>query len=495
MKSIVIRKDHLLAIGMTVILALLVVSCADDSTAPVITGTNSTTFTEGEAGTFTIMATGFPYPSFSITGALPSGVTLNSKTGVLSGTPAVGAKGTYPLTITARNRKSSVTQNFTLIVRQAFGVVALSTVGSIGILDSNTQTLTSINLTGQLGTYGGGLFDVAITPDGNTTLISNFGDAKVYFINTSDPSAPVVSGSLTLAYLNNEDPPAEANMFAEDITITPDGRFALVTDGGFSTTIAVINIANRSLVEMSGIGDTKSHNAVSISPDGQTVLTADFFNGFVHAYTINAAGHLTFVASTDVSNRDNANAMTTRPVNLAISPDGRTVIVGPYGIASTITFPVLTITGPGHLSAPTYITPTTSIEGFQSIVFNPTGTRAYVHCSTPAPDPLPDPDYEEKNVIMTLNITAPGVVSQTGTPLAIDFFNKSMLFGVDTLALDRTGEHLYVSNPTISGGLTYIQVINISTNTIAKRINIAPVDTGDPEPTESIPTGITFWHP
>jgi hypothetical protein len=85
--------------------------------APAITSANSTTFTVGSAGTFTVTAIGFPIPTFSEVGALPSGVTLNSSTGVLSGTPGAGTGGSYPVTITATNAVSpDAIQNFTLTV-------------------------------------------------------------------------------------------------------------------------------------------------------------------------------------------------------------------------------------------------------------------------------------------------------------------------------------------------------------------------------------------
>ena len=70
---------------------------------PAITSGSSTTFTVGTAGTFTVTATGFPAPTFSEVGALPTGVTLNTTTGVLSGTPATGAGKTYSITFTASN--------------------------------------------------------------------------------------------------------------------------------------------------------------------------------------------------------------------------------------------------------------------------------------------------------------------------------------------------------------------------------------------------------
>lgn len=91
--------------------------------APAITSANSTTFTVGTAGSFTVTTTGFPTPALTETGALPSGVTFTDNgngTGKLSGTPAAGTAGTYPITITASNGVlPNATQAFTLTVSSA----------------------------------------------------------------------------------------------------------------------------------------------------------------------------------------------------------------------------------------------------------------------------------------------------------------------------------------------------------------------------------------
>ena len=84
---------------------------------PAITSPVTTTFKTGTAGTFTTTSTGFPAATYTETGSLPSGVTLSSG-GVLSGTPAAGTGGSYPITITATNAAGSATQSFTLVVNQ-----------------------------------------------------------------------------------------------------------------------------------------------------------------------------------------------------------------------------------------------------------------------------------------------------------------------------------------------------------------------------------------
>ncbi len=70
--------------------------------APTITQRQPREFHSWTAGSFTATATGYPVAmTFSEFGALPSGVTL-STAGILSGTPAAGTGGSYPITITAR---------------------------------------------------------------------------------------------------------------------------------------------------------------------------------------------------------------------------------------------------------------------------------------------------------------------------------------------------------------------------------------------------------
>jgi hypothetical protein len=98
-----------------------VFSFSPATAAPTITSANATTFMAGTAGSsFTVTATGTPVPTLSETGTLPSGVTFvnnGNGTATLSGTPASGTQGTYPLTITASNGVGSpATQNFTLTV-------------------------------------------------------------------------------------------------------------------------------------------------------------------------------------------------------------------------------------------------------------------------------------------------------------------------------------------------------------------------------------------
>jgi hypothetical protein len=90
------------------------VSFGFQNPAPAFTSAATATFTAGEAGSFLFTASGTPAPTYSLqSGSLPTGITLNSNTGVLSGTTTAG---TYTFTIRATNSVGTADQAFTLTV-------------------------------------------------------------------------------------------------------------------------------------------------------------------------------------------------------------------------------------------------------------------------------------------------------------------------------------------------------------------------------------------
>ena len=87
---------------------------------PQFLSSNEVTFTAGLPSSFTITALGYPTPSLTVLGVLPSGISfLDNGKGIatLSGTPANGSGGVYSLILMAQNNVTpNATQNFTLTV-------------------------------------------------------------------------------------------------------------------------------------------------------------------------------------------------------------------------------------------------------------------------------------------------------------------------------------------------------------------------------------------
>jgi hypothetical protein len=138
---------------------------------PSITSANSTTFTVGAAGSFTLSTAAGTYPSvtFSESGALPSGVTLSSS-GALSGIPAAGTGGTYRIIVSAANGVSpNAVQDFTLTVDQAPAITSTNNT-SFTWEASNLFTVTATGTpTPSLSESGALPNGVTFTDNGNGT--------------------------------------------------------------------------------------------------------------------------------------------------------------------------------------------------------------------------------------------------------------------------------------------------------------------------------------
>jgi DNA-binding beta-propeller fold protein YncE len=335
-----------------------------------------------------------------------------------------------------------------VVAGEPIGVFANSNTNSIGFINPESQEVIKSLVKGSLGSYGGGLFDVVITSDGKTAIVSNFGDSKIFFIDISGGFnvVPTILGHTRIPF------------FAEDLAITPDDKYVLVTDGGFASRIAVIDVAGRYVVNNQNFKNVYS-NAVAIAPDGQTVLTADYFAGKINLFTFDGeTGMLTHVGTKLV--------LPSRPVNVSISPDGKTAIAVS---ASGYYAPVFAL-GTGTMEFKGFVT--LPHKSGQSCVFSNDGTKAYY---------LSNSVYY-RAMIEVLDVTGPGEVISSGVSIqARPKRGTSQLFGVDTIAIEPAGKYLYVSNPTISGGTTRISVIDLTINS-----QVGYLEAG------GIPTGIAF---
>jgi len=336
---------------------------------------------------------------------------------------------------------------------EQIGVFANNNTNSIQFINPLAQTVSAEQLKGSLGSYGGGLFDVVITPNGKTAIVSNFGDSRIFFIDISGgfDVTPTIIGKTHIPF------------FAEDMAITPDGQYVLITDGGFAPSIAVVDIATHKLSNIQSFGTAYS-NAVAISSaksvefGSYMVLTADYFQSRINVFRL-YGDTLDYVKS--------INVYPARPVNIEISPDGQTAIAA---TANGFRVPVLKITDNAHVKFSGFaIMPHKS---GQSCVFSPDGTKAYY---------LSNSVYY-RAMIEVLEVTGPGLVTATGVSIpARPKKGTSQLFGVDCIAIDPAGEHLYVANPTVSGGCQRISIIDL---TINQQVNYVQGN--------GIPTGIAF---
>jgi len=328
------------------------------------------------------------------------------------------------------------------------------------VINAQTGEAKGYILAGHLGSIGGGLFDVVVSPDGKTAVVSNFGDGRLNFIDVSDPWNPVFKGWAWVPF------------FAEDLDITADGRYVLVTDGGFSPRIASYSMQTMSLVHDCNLRFGASAQSVAISPNG-TVLAANYFNRSLEVLSIDEDGQITQRSShQDQPHRGSPDwpEWASRPVNVVIAPDGVTALV--LGATSSYVI-VYKITGPGQVELMGFVTGLANQNinylvfpygtGLQSAAFSLDGKRAYVNW-------IERPDNSGVSLtqwIAVFRILGPGVVVLEEPRAAmLPLGGTSQFFGVDHMTI-ASGK-LFMGNPTLSGGRNFVTSMDLSTYHVEK---------------------------
>ena len=114
---------------------------------PAITSAAAASFAVGSAGSFTVTTSGTPTPNaITAAGTLPSGVAFVSNgdgTATISGTPAAGTGGRYPVSIDASNGTVSTTQPFVLTVTEAVTITSPATARFVDGVSSSFAVTTA----------------------------------------------------------------------------------------------------------------------------------------------------------------------------------------------------------------------------------------------------------------------------------------------------------------------------------------------------------------
>lgn len=415
-----------------------------------------------------------------------------------------------------------------LVVTGSEATVESSTIfyDALYTIDTDTNTVYGPFLKNELTTLasdgtpqGDDIFDVAVTSDGKTAIVASFTSSKIHFIDLTDPRNPVYLSSLVIPFA------------AEDIALTTDDRYALVSDGGYTSFVVVIDIATRtqaSLLDMTNIltddaGTAYSAyaNSVSVAPDG-TVLMADYFGGAIHVATLAADGALTYrntyryyvsgngVVTTNPQSDPTTTFESFRPVNLSIAPDGVTVLVSdvlsyqrissPSLYTNLFTLGIYKITAPGVLEF-TGALPELR-HAMQSITFSPDGRHAYLfgnnagsYDGTASPEPINTPVNDR---IYVVDILGPGLVEMNFAE-SVDLLRhtSAQYFGIDTATAYRGKIYATYTTGSVDGVLyptRYISIVDPKTLELT-RIEWGPFDTRKPIGIAAIPHSVYTFLP
>ena len=332
-----------------------------DAGPPVFTSGDTTTMTAQTTSRFKVITSGAPAASLIESGTLPSGVSFTDNgdgTGTLSGAPATGTEGSYPLTFYASNSfEDGVPQSFTLTVdgppaftSPALAAFAPGAAGSFTITTSGTPSASVALSTGTLPT------GLKFTPGpGGTATISGM------------PSGEVRSTTLTLLATNGfapnatqrlkisiQHPPTFTSPTTATFVVGTKGSFGITTTGSPSATVATATPLPTGLSLVDG-----PHGTARLSG------TPGIGTGGIHKITLTASNPLTASEHLSVTINERPSFESPVPFHFTIGRNGNAFVTFSTGYPSAVT---ITCTG-----LPRGLTFTNRGGGFGSINGDPSG--------------------------------------------------------------------------------------------------------------------------
>ena len=173
--------------------------------APIITSTPVTNVFLGAAYSYTVTATGFPTPAFSLTTA-PTGMTINASSGLISWTPTAAQLGSNAVSVTATNGVNpNAVQTFTVTVIDNIS----PTLAIAQPTDFQTFTNSPITVSGT-ASDASGIGSVTVNGSAATVVGTNWNRSVSLVTGTNlftviatdaSPSANATTGSVHAIYL------------------------------------------------------------------------------------------------------------------------------------------------------------------------------------------------------------------------------------------------------------------------------------------------------
>ena len=245
----------------------------------------------GEAITALNPSGGIDIAEYSATD-LPSGLTLNTGTGVIGGTPEAAGASTATATVT---------------VRDAAGNTATATI-IFPAVDKGDQALTGFQYSPSSVTYGSGTVPSVTAPTGVLTTLS--------YLATPDSECTVdpTSGALTLLGAGDCEITATAagsddyNEATVGYTVTVQAAGALVLNLGVIAGDGTVNIAEKAAgFEIGGDTGTETRVGVTVEIGGETLTTTSADNAGTATWTVSVPADAAYISGTSVAVEVNAS--------------------------------------------------------------------------------------------------------------------------------------------------------------------------------------------
>ncbi|MEO6500586.1 MAG: putative Ig domain-containing protein [Jatrophihabitantaceae bacterium] len=429
------------------------------------TSANATTFTIGAAGSFTVTTVaGYPTATtITKTGALPSGVSFTDNgdgTATISGTPAAGTDGSYPLTISATNAAGDRQQSFTLTVVPANASPVITSADNAtfahGTAGSFTVTTTAGYPTATTITKTGALpAGVSFTDNGNGTATiagtPTVAGAFTITITASNGASTDATQSFTLTVTKK---PVITSGNAATFAIGTAGAFTVTTTAGYPTPTT-----------LSATGTLPTGVSFTDNGDGTATLAGTPAAGTTGSYP------LTIGASNTAGTTQQSFTLTVQPANsspVITSADHATFTKGSAGsftVTTTAGYPTATTITKTTGTLPGGVSFTDNHDGTATIAGTPTVAGAFTITITASNGATADATQS-----FTLTVVAPPVITSANTAtftsdLAGQSFTVTTTAGYPTATvITKTG--------TLPAGMTFTDNGN-GTATIAGTPSVA----------------------
>jgi alpha-tubulin suppressor-like RCC1 family protein len=386
---------------------------------PVIGSATTATGTTGVAFTYTITASSFP-TSFNATG-LPAGLSVNTATGVISGTPT--AVGTSSIMLSASNISGTGTATLTLTINPPPPEInsAATATGTTGVAFSYTITAsnspTSFNATGlpaglSVNTTTGVISGTPTTAGKSTVTLSatNAGGTETATLTlTVNPPVPVITSATTATG-------TKGVAFSYTITATnsptsygatglPAGLSVNTTTGVISGTPTGTPTSNVTLKATNAGGTGTAILTLTINPPTPVITsatTATGTTGVAFNYTITASNSPTSYSATGL------------PAGLSVNTSTGKITGTPTTVGtSSVTIGATNVTGTGTATLTLTINPPAPVIGSATTATGTTGV-AFSYAITASNSPT---SFNATGLPTGLSVnTTTGVIS--GTPTA-----------------------------------------------------------------------------
>ncbi|TXI02102.1 MAG: hypothetical protein E6Q76_16095, partial [Rhizobium sp.] len=271
--------------------------------------------------------------SYTVSPSLPSGLTFNSATGAVSGTPSVASGATsYSVTVTDTNG-ATASASFTLAVNSA--VIATQSIASTSLTSGHAAT----SFTPVTGAGGTGALSYAVSPSLPSGLSFNTASGSI----SGTPTAASGTTSYTVTVTDTNGSTASASF---DLTVNG----AVTATQTVASTTLTSGYAATSFTPVTGSGGTGTLS-YSVSPSMPSGLSFSTSSGAVSGTATSASAATSYTVTVTDTNGATASAAFTLTVNSAVTATqavASTVLTS--GHAATSFTPVTGSGGTGVLS-------------------------------------------------------------------------------------------------------------------------------------------------